>query len=420
MAAQAKQASYVAGPDRDPIGLPLTEIWLGVFVEPSDFAKDQPWPPRRGGARHARFAAQHAAARGDYTTWIPAAAKITLPSNPIGAYIDEVRSIMLASAPADNEPTEVRRMIRRAIGRAVADLIKHGRAVAYGGEGNLVVPDIRYAWPFDDDGWALVVPQMTTSDDADIVDVWTLDGETLEGQRRELSTGTASDSVYGTLGDVVEDYLSEPANVAYADRPDIVNGWGTPADDLIPLAVNMARRESGIDYAVDRNERPAIQLSVPPSDRGEFDTVSTQSTVTDADMQTTADAVYRNHNVLTLADGRGRAEYLVWSAPMEASFALLDRLDQHWTRATGSPPVESADSGNVESGVALARRKAGLVAKARELHEAVYDMLTTVMGRPFEWPYVDTVLNSMDETEDPDDPGDVGAGVGGTMRVSFE
>ena len=34
MAAQAKQASYVAGPDRDPIGLPLTEIWLGVFVEP--------------------------------------------------------------------------------------------------------------------------------------------------------------------------------------------------------------------------------------------------------------------------------------------------------------------------------------------------------------------------------------------------
>ena len=47
-------------------------------------------------------------------------------------------------------------------------------------------------------------------------------------------------------------------------------------------------------------------------------------------------------------------------------------------------------------------------------------MLTTVMGRPFEWPYVDTVLNSMDETEAPDDPGDVGAGVGGTMRVSFE
>ena len=41
-------------------------------------------------------------------------------------------------------------------------------------------------------GGALVVPQMTTSDDADIVDVWTLDGETLEGQRRELSTGTAS------------------------------------------------------------------------------------------------------------------------------------------------------------------------------------------------------------------------------------
>ena len=77
--------------------------------------------------------------------------------------------------------------------------------------------------------------------------------------------------MYGRLGDVVDVYGGEPARVGYADRPDVVNGWGTPADDLIPLAVDMARRESGVDYAVDRNERPAIQLVVAEVERNEYE-----------------------------------------------------------------------------------------------------------------------------------------------------
>ena len=172
----------------------------------------------------------------------------------------------------------------------------------------------------------------------------------------------------------------------------------------------MARRESGVDYAVDRNERPAIQLVVC---RGRTQTPMRKTSlgrVPPLDTNDTAlvsDATHRNHNVLAIRGGKGRAEYLTWNSPMEASFRLLERLDAHWTRATGSPPVESADSGAVESGVALARRKAGLVAKVRELHEGIYDMLAEVLGRDFEWPYVGTILDG-DEPEPP------------PMRVQFE
>ena len=135
--------------------------------------------------------------------------------------------------------------------------------------------------------------------------------------------------------------------MAYADRPDIVNGWGTPADDLIPLAVNMARRESGIDYAVDRNERPAIQLSVPPSDRGEFDTVSTSVNRQATRICRPLSQMLSTATTTCSHSQTEEDEPNIWSGPhpWKPASPSSTGLDQHWTRATGSPPVESADLG---------------------------------------------------------------------------
>ena len=47
------------------------------------------------------------------------------------------------------------------------------------------------------------------------------------------------------------------------------------------------------------------------------------------------------------------------------------------------------------------------MAKVRELHEGIKDMIETVLGRDFEWPYVGTILDG-DEPEPP------------PMRVQFE
>ena len=342
--------SYQQADLRDPVGLPLSEVWLGVTVEPTDFAGGKQWPPRRAAGRAARFRDQHQAARGDYTAWLPT--EYTSASNPIGAYVDEVRALMLASAPGEEEPVPLRKQIRRAIGRAVADIIKHGRCVAYGNETAVTVPDIRYAWPFSDGGWGLVIPQMapqTVGSDygAAVADVWMLDGTTIAGERRHLDAGGGiANWVYGRLGDVVDVYGGEPARVAWADRPDVVNGWGTPADDLIPLAVDMARRESGVDYAVDRNERPAIQLVVAEVERNEYEeSISGEvPPLATEDMALVSDATYRNHNVLAIRgrSGPGRvsdvelADGSLVPAARKAGRALDSGLP---ARHLSSPPI---------------------------------------------------------------------------------
>ena len=62
-----------------------------------------------------------------------------------------------------------------------------------------------------------------------VVDVWMLDGTTIQGERRQLGAGGGiANWVYGRLGDVVDEHEGEPARVAYADRPDVVNGLGNP------------------------------------------------------------------------------------------------------------------------------------------------------------------------------------------------
>ena len=73
--------SYQQADLRDPVGLPLSEVWLGVTVEPTDFATGKQWPPQRAAGRAARFRDQHQAARGDYTAWLPT--ESTSASSPI-------------------------------------------------------------------------------------------------------------------------------------------------------------------------------------------------------------------------------------------------------------------------------------------------------------------------------------------------
>ena len=75
---------------------------------------------------------------------------------------------------------------------------------------------------------------------------------------------------------------------------------------------------------------------------------------------------------------------------------FMDHLEMCWSRASGQMPLESGDSAGEESGVAFARKQVRLVARSRELHEAIKDALTIVVGE-FEWPYVDAMLGMTEE-----------------------
>ena len=393
---------------RRPRGLPLPFVEMHVPISPSALEIGAPWPPTQGWSRVHRLTDQWQASRGDYSRWLSEYMP-DLPFNPIGAYIDDVRAIMMASHPAEEAEVKLRRGIRRSIGAGTADLIRHGKALFVGYSGYVQALPIRHAWPLADDaGWAVVIPLVTgrtrSSGDGtfDAVDVWILSDGQVSGYQAELEADSGAQS-YGTIGNVIAEYVTESAIWADCDRPYVEYMWGkSHVDDLVPIAVAMARRESGMDFAIDRHEVPIYEVSIASADSGvgwdpALGTTS-NTTLTNEQFRDMAPSL-NEHDVTILTDGRRNGKYVQASLNTQDSLAFFDRLKERWSEQTGQMPTEAGDSGNAESGVAFARRQVRLVARSRELHEAQYDALTEIVG-DFEWPYVGTMLGA-DTSADP-------------------
>lgn len=402
---QAQNADYPSAESRRPHGLPFKRVELGGTVTLDDLADGGEWPPPRLQDRAKRMRIQHDAAHGQYSELVDTDSMDVLLS-PIGDYEDTVTALLLASGPTAGEPG-LDMMIQDAVEQAAIDMIRHGRALLLGGpEQGVRCIDIRYCWPTDEGAWLVVSPRITVeSDDGhpDVVDVWVWAEGQIAGVTREWEQGSGGT---GRIGPVIGDLPGEPTGLAVADHSPITVGWGTPLSDrLIPLAVAMARRESGLDYAIDRHERPVVQFEQSALDLdGIYRSPGSKGTVGIEQARQLAPAL-RQHDVLIVSDGMTPGEYLTWDSSMAASFQFLDYLGRAWTRATGFAPIEPGDSGQVPSGIAVARRNAMGVARVRRLHSTLLDALHQ-LGLPVEWEYIDSMLAGQGEADPMSPPAD--------------
>ena len=109
------------------------------------------------------------------------------------------------------------------------------------------------------------------------------------------------------------------------------------------------------------------------------------------------------HDVLLLRDGYRSGEFAQADLSTDKALNFLARLDQRWTQKTGQVPVEQADTGDVSSGVAVARRQARLVARSRERHTGLKGMFSRLLGRPLDWLYVSDMMSDPHEDDPPPD-----------------
>ena len=106
--------------------------------------------------------------------------------------------------------------------------------------------------------------------------------------------------------------------------------WGkSHVDDLVPIAVAMARRESGMDFAIDRHEVPIYEVSIASADSGvgwdpALGTTS-NTTLTNEQFRDMAPSL-NEHDVTILTDGRRNGKYVQASLNTQDSLAFFDRL----------------------------------------------------------------------------------------------
>ena len=391
---------------RRPVGLPLPEVWMSIPVTLDELSEGSIWPPTRGLRRRRRMDAQHAAARGDYSTWLPNYAP-DIVTAPISSLVDDVRSIMSSTLPEIDEPDAMLAMLCAAVGSAVHDMIVHGRTVAVFDGTSLLSLDVRYTWPLWGiaDGWVTVTPTVTPASQDGDPDVATItayaNGQSSTVIRRLDASNQAG--TYGTLGPEVASIEGPTVAVAHTDNPPVIDGWGEGCDHLIPIAVALARRESGADYALDRFEVPLFQIGMASTDASQaLLGVESPRRLTETEIRQMVPTLL-GHDVLLLTDGYRPGEFAQATLSTDKSLNFLARLDQRWTQKTGQVPVEQADTGDVSSGVAVARRQARLVARSRERHTGLLTMFNRLLGRPLNWPYVSDMMADPHEDDPPSD-----------------
>ena len=151
------------------------------------------------------------------------------------------------------------------------------------------------------------------------------------------------------------------------------------------MAVALARRESGADYALDRFEVPTFQIAMANADASRaLLGVEEQRELTIDEVRSWVPTLL-GHDVLLGRDGYQAGAFIQADLSTDKALNFLARLDQRWTQKTGQVPVEQADTGDVSSGVAVARRQARLVARSRERHTALLRMLSRLLGHPLDW-----------------------------------
>ena len=393
--------------DNPLVALPLKEIDLNTLVTADDIGENMKWPPERCMARQSRFELQHQVARGDLSLLLSARdrSRVNVVANRLGTYMDQVSAIMLMNAP-DLADRDLLLQVINAIENLVHNCMKHGRGVAVIFEEELEVYDMRYMWPFDsenDSTWALVEPYMsdaTLTNQADLVRILIFEEDMVTGQIYEWDAGRIKKHV--------EDLDILPADLVVVDRPPVVSGWGQPAlDDVLSIALEWAKRDSGISRVNRRNEYSPIALKADKSDI--LDVLrqmnSERPNIPIADMTTEerrkeAEELLDNE-VIWLPKLIESIEYVLNTVSMENSFNFLDRLSGYWSMITGFHSPEQSNVG-AESGVALALMNWLGAARTERLKNSIHVGLEQLIG-PFDWPWFEDDGGSA-ATGEPDAP----------------
>ena len=234
------------------------------------------------------------------------------------------------------------------------------------------------------------------------MDVLVADGATIGGVT--LRYDYQSYTGVGDLGDPIAEITPEPALLSVVDRGPVIDGWGASlVDSLMPIVSELVRRYSGLSKVLDTNESPIFAVFGNPADIVAFEDdtnpYASGGDLTAEQLRKWAPSL-KQSEVTIFPQSIDRAEYLLWEGDMAASFAFIDRLEAEMSRASGMAPMglESADTGDTPSGIAIARRQALLVTRTARLHAALHNAAQKAWGQPFAWPWVGDDLAGSDET----------------------
>ena len=167
--------------------------------------------------------------------------------------------------------------------------------------------------------------------------------------------------------------------------------------------VAIHRRSDSLDYVVSYNERPIAQfpLSMEPGTIMAALGDQLKDGARDAEELRDAAPALGNQNILLVPPGMDPGVMLERLSDMGATFDNLDRLTQAWSDATGFSTTESADTADVASGVAIARRNArGTAITKGTLFEPLRHALG-IIAPEMEWEYVDFTGDDSMVEEDP-------------------
>ena len=362
----------------------------------TDFQDGLQWPPTRLAERVRVFAERDRIAAGDYSMLIEDAEDRTVVTNRIGAYLDTVSALLMATDPGSNfVDAAVRQQLQNMLDNAARDACTHGKGLMLTVGDRMLAPPISNAFPLGDtDAWLFIEPRVTPESEdgrANILQVTVWENGSLGGVLYEFTP--SSQPGVGQIGRQVGELTPAPAQLVDINKPPTRCGWGTSdVDELCSITAQMVRRDSAISYILDRNERPLFAVYANTSD---IPAVRELLDVTGADIGDPLNAQQmrewapslRRHDIAIYPDGITNAEYLSWDGALTSSFDFSDKLERDWSLLSGMAPVESGDSAEVASGVAIARRNFRLTAKVARLHGALYAAAEQLVG-PFEWPYV--------------------------------
>lgn len=379
--------------DKPIVPLPLQDVDLNSLIIPGDIAEDKDWPPQRCRDRAARFELQHRVTRGDLRLLLSRRdmRRTNVVVNRLGSYMDQMSALLLMTPPEMTD-TETLNQTIDAIEALIRNLMKHGRGVAVTLDDKLEVYDMRYMWPFPprEDGfqpWALIEPYQSESATTSLdntVRILIFEDGMAEGFIHEWSESK--------IGKRVEDLEPVAAEFAVIDRPPTYGNWGAPAlDDLLPLAVEWVKRDSGISRVSRRNEYSPIAFKANTSDiRKALIAMNSErafdvDNMSDREVNQAVEEVIDDAEVMYMPELVDKIEYVLNTMKVESSLAFLDRLAGYWSFATGFHSPEQSSNAGAESGVGLVLMSWLGDARAKRLKREIHHGLEALIGK-FEWP----------------------------------
>ena len=364
-----------------------------VLIE--DIRDGQQWPPTRLQARIDRFREREELAAGDYSSVIEDTKKRKVIVNRIGAYLDTVSALLLATNPGEGLEDRRRYELQNMLDNAARDACKHGKAIMIELNDRLMTMPIRNAFPVgDSEAWLFIEPKVTASSldgRPNVLNILIWENDRVSGIIHEYHIDDTSST--GQIGRRVAELPAESARLVSVDKPPSEMGWGSSdVDDLKSVAVEMVLRDSSISYILDQNETPLFAVFSNTNDlpavKSLLDIEGSDSgdTLTARELSKFAPSL-RRHDIVIYPDGVTDARYIEWGQNLDSSFTFSDELEKNWSLVSGMSLTESGDSAEVSSGVAIARRNFRLTAKVARLHGPLYAAAQELVG-PFEWEYI--------------------------------